>query len=96
MPLCWASPTVEVRRGGSGGAGVVQFDVVERDQVVLDERQGRELSRRLGGTGVVEEQDGPAAVRLEEDVPDEAVGAELGDPAAFGLQVQSRSAQVRR
>src|SRR5579872_4832551 len=36
-------PYLRSRAGGrSGRAGVVQFDVIERDQFVLDERQGRE------------------------------------------------------
>ena len=54
---------------------------------MLDEREGREAVRRLRGGGVVEEQDRPAAVRLEEDIPDEAVGAEFGYPTALCLQV---------
>src|SRR5262249_12148726 len=76
------------RRRRSGRAGVVELDVVEGDQVVLDKGQGGEALRGVARAGVVEQQDRPAAVRLEEHVTDQALRAQLGDPAALRRQMR--------
>src|SRR5215469_5279211 len=55
---------------------------------MLDERQGGEALRGVARVGVVEQQDRPAAVRLEEHVADQALRAQFGDPAALRRQVR--------
>src|ERR1700733_4606563 len=72
----------------SGGAGVVELDVVVGHQVVFDQGQGRELLAGMLGGGVVEHEDRAALVSLEEEVPDEALAAQLGYALAFGSQVR--------
>jgi len=54
----------------SGGAAVVELDVIESDQLVLHEGQVRQPGPRVAGVRVVEQQDRPGAVDLEKDVPD--------------------------
>src|SRR6516164_9177053 len=73
---------------GSGRAGVVELYVVEGDELVLNEGQARQPVTRLLGADVVEQEDRPGPVGLEEDLPDKALRPQLGDPAPLGFQVR--------
>jgi hypothetical protein len=55
---------------------------------MLDERKAGQPARRFARRGVVEQQNRTAPIGLEEDVPDEPVRPEFGDPASFRLQVR--------
>src|SRR5690348_17356868 len=55
---------------------------------MFDKGQGGEALRGVARAGVVEQQDRPAAVCLEEHVADQALRAQLGDPAALRRQVR--------
>src|SRR5215469_9423585 len=74
--------------GRSGWAVVVELDVIEGNQVVLDEWQAREALSRLVSGRVVEQEDRAGPVGLEEDVADQAFGAEHADLPPLGLQVR--------